>query len=87
MFKMHKVGTVPTYKTHNVGTVPTFKMQNVGTVSIYRDRAELCHTATLKLESDWIGLNWKLKMYMKMKTTEKNADNWKNEDDPQNGDM
>ena len=27
--------------------------------------------ATLKLESDWIELNWKLKMSMKMKTTEK----------------
>ena len=43
-FKMHQEGNVPKYKTHNIGTVPTFKMQNVGTVSIYRDRAELCHT-------------------------------------------
>ena len=31
MFKMHNIGTVPTYKMHNVGTVPTFKMHNIGT--------------------------------------------------------
>ena len=35
MFKMHNVGTVPTFKMHNVGTVPTYKTHNVGTVPTY----------------------------------------------------
>ena len=68
-FKMHKVWTVPTFKMHNVGTVPTYKTHNMGT--------ELSDSI-LKLVLDWIELNWKLKMSMKMKTTE-NQDDRKNE--------
>ena len=35
MFKMHNVGTVPTFKMHNVGTVPTYKTHNIGTELSY----------------------------------------------------
>ena len=35
MFKMHNIGTVPTYKMHNIGTVPMFKMHNIGTPKLF----------------------------------------------------
>ena len=69
-FQIYNVGTVLTYKTHNVGTVPTFKMQNVGTVSIYRDRAELCHTQ-IRIRLNWIKL--------KIEDVHENEDHRKNE--------
>ena len=35
MYKVHNIGTVPSFKMHNVGTVPMFKMHNVGTLEFY----------------------------------------------------
>ena len=45
-------------------------MQNVGTVSIYRDRAELCHTQ-IRIRLNWIKL--------KIEDVYENEDDRKNE--------